>query len=263
MRYTSEKIDFEKAKEIVKKNGFSEKAKKCLGVLLLTAQIAGIAPNIANAYTPTNSQDFEIEYANIDDELHKVKLDTNLYNATVNQDYVDIDDNLHEVDLRIDNSDKVIDDYGKRQQIDRDNLEEFKKRDFDTVKHNIDTSKEIPKINGGINDYTIEDMQKLKEKDHKVVILGNNDILSAYYPEDMIMLKEHYEKYYAPIAKNTKLTQKEKFHAAMQVLNATTTYDHAAYKPKESTEYSEAAQLTSRGLYSAAKYGTTICARIC
>lgn len=241
----TQELNLKELQENVKRNGFSDRTKKYIAQVLLAAQIMGATPSLgADGKTAT-------EY--------------------------DLNNNLNQYgQIQSDEQQKpnlegmVLDAFTEMKDVDRTNLGEFSERAFNSVQQKRESDPWVHWVTD-INDYTIEDMLELKRSGQKMVHFRDADsqhqpynitqegFTQAYSPDDMIMIKLHFEKYYGPIRDNPNLSQKEKFHAAMMVLQSLNTYDFQAYSPNKPTEYSEAAKLTSRGQYGSIKYGTMIC----
>lgn len=241
----TQELNLKQLQENVKRNGFSERAKKYIAQALLAAQIMGATPSLgadgktATEYDLNNNLN---QYEQIQSEQQQMP-------------------NLEGM---------VLDAFTNMKDIDRTNLDEFSERSFESVQPKRQSDQWIHWVTG-INDIVIEDMLELKRSGQKMVHFRDADsqhqpydvnqegFTQAHSPDDMIMIKQYYEQYYGPIRDNQNLSQKEKFHAAMMVLQSLNTYDFQAYSPNKPTDYSKAARLTSRGQYGSIKYGQMIC----
>ena len=245
MKYTSnEKIDFDEINKKAKSTGFSDRARRYLSSILLGIHIMGAVPSFGNEVQATE-YDFSPQGPQFEEIL----------------DY----DNDKDEQLN-----KIVSAYGKTAEIDRSKLQEFNDRGEDGIARDVKNTNQVAWL-PGMNGWNIQDLEALKDKgvthvhfvDKKKSLEENMSGLlnpfEIYSIDDMIMIKQHFEKYYGPIRDNPDLSQQEKFIASMMVLESITTYDCQAYQPNNPTEYSKASKATSRTQYSAVKYGQTIC----
>lgn len=246
MKYTSnEKLDFDEINKKAKATGFSDRARRVLSSALLGIHIMGAVPSFGN-------------------EVQATEYDLNTFNGPQFEEILDYD---NDKDEQLNN---IVTAYGKTAEIDRSNLDEFNARGVDALSSSLNNGGRYAML-PGMNGWDVQDLEKLKAQgvthayflDKSKTLEENKaaglDPLELCPIDDAIMLKKHMDKYYGPIKDNPRLSQQEKFIAAMMVLEAITTYDHQAYQPDNPTEYSKASEVTSRSQYSAVKYGQTIC----
>jgi len=173
----------------------------------------------------------------------------------------------------------IITAYGNIKEYTPQDLPEFQSRSINSKRDILDSSNDIfsqasIKFVNGIRDYTREDMLRYKDEGVKLIffndgvyeldkyedILPNNkkdfSLFDAYSPDDMIKIQEYYEKFYGPIVDNPNLTEKQKFHAAMQVLRCLNTYDTTLLN--ETPNRVEKLNVAN-GQYGSIKYGKLVC----
>jgi len=268
MEYTSKgKVDYDKMQEYVKKNGFSERAKKYIIQALLGIQIMGAVPAFGNDVQATeydlntsNGPQFE-EVFERDNDLNKDILDKTVMDLGSSGE-IKGESNVKDINST------VVGDFASRGSLDTGNLKEFEDRTHKAIANIVNRTRRVFDITT-VNELTDElinesresgvpiyfrDQSKSKEDD--MANIGAN-ARNIYRADDAKMIKDHFEKYYGPIRDNTNLSQKEKFLAAMSVLDSLTTYDYAA--AEQGTVYANNAEHTSRNQYSSIKYGQTVC----
>jgi len=240
MKYTSNgKLDLDEINKKAKSTGFSDRARKYLSSLLLGIHIMGAVPSFGNEVQAT-----EYDFSPQGPKFQEVfDYDMDKINALKNLD--------------------IVDEYGERAEINRGNLDEFKDRSTDGLLKKIPESRIVNTFKS-FSDITMEKLMEYEKAGVKLVGINNADgtldLMNCYSPQDLMKIKQKIDKFFGPIKDNDNLSQKEKFIASMEVLRTLVKYDNEAYQPNNPTEYTNAAEYTSRNMYSAMLYGETVCA---
>lgn len=239
MKYTSKPVDFEKLKNEGK---FSDRVKKYIAQVLLAAQVLGAVPALGG------------EPKVVEFDLHKYLTQEKDINNSKGRNQSEM-------------LDRAVQNFGSRNEINRDNYEEFsninKRRDnlFDEVLiRDFEKGKISYKNIDNYFTYSKEDILKMQKNGIRAFMLHSEDPQSftkIYTASDLIEIQEFYEKHFSEIRDNHELSEKEKIIAATMVLKSLITYDYQA--AEYGSRYASLATFTSRDQYSFMKYGTGIC----